>query len=294
MEGIARPRHELPYRHPFDGSSMLGFLAARATLGVEAVVDGRYLRTLVFEGTRGWLAVRASPADDALEVELSPSFAGSVPAILARVRHAFDLDADAAAIAATLGDLAARRPGLRVPHAFDGFELAVRAILGQQVSVRGASTLAGRFAAAFGEPIETPLADLTTLSPTAAAVADLDVRDIAGIGMPGTRAASILVLARAVRDGDVDFSGASPPQDVVAALVRLPGIGDWTAQYVAMRALGWADAFPASDLGVRKALGMISAREATLRAEAWRPYRSYAVMHLWHSLGDRSESPVDA
>jgi AraC family transcriptional regulator of adaptative response / DNA-3-methyladenine glycosylase II len=284
---------ECPFRSPFDWSSMLAFLAARATLGVEAVVDGRYLRTLVVDGSRGWLAVGAAPAGDALEVEASPSLAGSGPAILARVRHAFDLDADPAAIGAALGDLAARRPGLRVPHAFDGFELAVRAILGQQVSVRGASTLAGRFAAAFGEPIRTPFAELTTLSPTPAAVAGLDVGDIARIGMPGARAASILALARAVRDGDVDLSGASPPRDVVAALIRLQGIGDWTAQYVAMRALGWADAFPSSDLGVRKALGMISAREATLRAEAWRPYRSYAVMHLWHSLGDRSESPVD-
>jgi AraC family transcriptional regulator of adaptative response / DNA-3-methyladenine glycosylase II len=292
MEGIAGLRHELTYRRPFDWASMLAFLAARATRDVEAVSGSRYLRTLVVDGSRGWLAVGASPIDDALEVWLSPSLAGSGPAILARVRHAFDLDADPAAVASALGDLAATRPGLRVPHGFDGFELAVRAILGQQVSVKGASTLAGRFAATFGEPIRTPFVELTTLSPNPATVAGLDVGEIAGIGMPRTRAASIQALARAVRDGDVDLSGASAPQDVVAALVRLPGIGDWTAQYVAMRALGWADAFPASDLGVRKALGMISAREATALAEAWRPYRSYAVMHLWHSLGDPSESPV--
>ena len=291
MEGIANARLELRYRPPFDWSSMLAFLGARATSGVETVDGTRYLRTLAIDGSRGWLAVGAAPSD-AIDVQLSASLEDSAPVLLARIRHAFDLDADPAAVAAGLGDLAAARPGLRVPHGFDGFEVTVRAILGQQVSVRGASTLAGRFAAAFGEPIETPFGDLTTLSPTAARVAELDVGDIARIGMPGARAATILGLACAVRDGDVDLSGASAAQDVVAALVRLPGIGDWTAQYVAMRALGWADAFPASDLGVRKALGMISARDATLRAEAWRPYRSYAVMHLWHSLGDRLESPV--
>jgi AraC family transcriptional regulator, regulatory protein of adaptative response / DNA-3-methyladenine glycosylase II len=292
MERIASQRHALPFHRPFDWSSMLAFLAARATRDVEVVVGARYLRTLVVDGSRGWLAVGAAPSGDALEVELSPSLARSARAILARARHAFDLDADPDAIAAVLGDLGAARPGLRVPHGFDAFEITVRAILGQQVSVRGASTLAGRFAAAFGESIETPFADLARLPPTAARVAGLDVGVVAGIGMPGARAASIIGLARAVRDGDLDLGGSSAPQDVVAALVRLPGIGNWTAQYVAMRALGWADAFPASDLGVRKALDMVSAREALARAEAWRPYRAYAVMHLWHSLGGAAESPV--
>lgn len=273
---------------------MLAFLGARATQGVEAVVDRRYLRTLAVDGAAGWIAVGEAPGRDALEIERSPSLVSCEPALLAGARRAFDLDADPAAIAAALGELAARRPGLRVPHAFDAFELAVRAILGQQVSVRGASTLAGRFSAAFGEPIETPFAGLTRLPPIAARVAELDAEDVARIGMPAARAASIIGLARAVADGVVDLSGATPPQEVVGSLVRLPGIGDWTAQYVAMRALAWSDAFPAADLGVRKALGMIGAREASLRAEAWHPYRSYAVMHLWQSLGDATESPVGA
>jgi AraC family transcriptional regulator of adaptative response / DNA-3-methyladenine glycosylase II len=292
MESTASARHELPYRPPFDWPSMLAFLAARATRGVEAVVAGRYLRTLAIDGHRGWIAVGGGAADGALAVELSTSLAGAAPAVLGRARHAFDLDADPKAIAAALGRLAVDRPGLRVPHAFDGFEVTVRAILGQQVSVRGASTLAGRFAGAFGEPIETPFPELSRLPPTARAVAEAEIGDVARIGMPGARAAAIVGLARAARNGDVDLSGASPPEDVIAALLRLPGIGDWTAQYVAMRALGWNDAFPASDLGVRKALAMVGVREAVRRAEAWRPYRSYAVMHLWHSLGARSEAPV--
>ncbi|HET9520647.1 MAG TPA: AlkA N-terminal domain-containing protein, partial [Candidatus Limnocylindrales bacterium] len=187
MEGIAVERHELRYRRPFDWSSMLAFLAARATRDIEAVAAGRYVRTLVVDGSPGWLAVSAVPAADALAIELSPSLAPSAEAILARARHAFDLDADPEAIGAALGDLGAGRPGLRVPHAFDGFEIAVRAILGQQVSVRGASTLAGRFAAAFGEPIETPFPELSRLPPTVARVAELGVGDVAGIGMPGTR-----------------------------------------------------------------------------------------------------------
>jgi len=173
---------------------------------------------------------------------------------------------------------------MRVPGAFDGFELGVRAILGQQISVAGARTLAGRFAAAFGEPIETPLPALTTVFPDAQRVADLSPARVAQIGVPSARARSLVALARTIADGGLVLA---PTADIDAALERLrtlPGIGEWTAQYIAMRALAWPDAFPHTDLGIMKALGEKDARRVLAASAAWRPWRAYAVMHLWQSL----------
>lgn len=285
-------RLELAYRPPYDWSSLLGFLAGRAARGVEAVLDGRYVRTLAIDGAAGWLAVgRSNRRGTFLDLLVSASLAPVVDEVAARTTRAFDLATDPSTIARALGQLAAANPGLRVPGAYDGFEIAIRAILGQQVSVKGASTLAGRFAEAFGQPIATPFPELTRLSPPASRIAESPVGDIARIGMPGARAASILALARAIRDGAVSLDHDSEPAATTSALTALPGIGDWTAQYVVMRALRWPDAFPASDLGVRKALGGINASGAAARAEAWRPWRSYAVMHLWSSLAiDPSQS----
>ena len=288
-------RVELPYHPPFDWSSLIAFFGSRATRGVEAVVDGRYVRTLAIDDSTGWLAVGLSNRSGAcLDVDVSASLAPVGDDVAAGTKRAFDLAADPSTIASALGELAAANPGLRVPGAYDGFEIAIRAILGQQVSVKGASTLAGRFAEAFGDPIETPFPELSRLSPSASRVAVIDVGEIARIGMPGARAASILALARAVRDGAVSLDHCADPRQTISALTALPGIGDWTAQYIAMRALGWPDAFPASDLGVRKALGGIGAGEAAARAEAWRPWRSYAVMHLWSSLAIDPSQPVAA
>jgi AraC family transcriptional regulator of adaptative response / DNA-3-methyladenine glycosylase II len=178
----------------------------------------------------------------------------------------------------------AKEPGLRVPGALDGFELAVRAVLGQQVSVRAATTFAGRIARAFGEPIATPHSVLTQLSPSCERIADASVEQLTAHGITRARAATLRALAAACADGRLQLEPGADVDAVIEALDELPGIGPWTAHYVAMRALGAADAFPEGDLGLRKALDGISAKELQLRAERWRPYRAYAALHLWNGL----------
>jgi AraC family transcriptional regulator of adaptative response / DNA-3-methyladenine glycosylase II len=224
-----------------------------------------------------------SPNKPALRVAVSASLARVLPPVLSRVKALMDLSCNPAEVAAALGGLASRRPGLRVPGAFDGFEVAVRAILGQQVTVAAARTVAGRFAHAFGDAIETPFAALTTVFPTAARVADTPVGLIARLGMPTARARTIVALARRVADGDLVLM---PNADIEATLERLralPGVGEWTAQYITMRALAWPDAFLHTDLGVINALGEKDARRVLEAGEAWRPWRAYAVMYLWNS-----------
>jgi AraC family transcriptional regulator, regulatory protein of adaptative response / DNA-3-methyladenine glycosylase II len=280
----------LAYRPPLDWPALLGFLGARATAGVEAVEDDRYLRTVHLGKHSGWVAVRADASRHMLLVEVARSLAPVLMPLLARLRELFDLDAHPEAIARhlgadpVLGPLVARHPGLRVPGAFDGFELATRAVLGQQVSVKGATTLAGRFTAAFGEPIATPFPALTRLSPEPDTVAAADVAEIAAIGMPRSRALTLASLARATACGAVDLSRSADPEAAVRCLTRLPGIGEWTAQYIAMRALRWPDAFPHTDLGLKHALGGLTPAAILNAAETWRPWRSYATLHLWQSL----------
>jgi AraC family transcriptional regulator of adaptative response / DNA-3-methyladenine glycosylase II len=240
--------------------------------------------------------VGAAPRGAALEVELSPMLVPALVPLLTRLRRLLDLDADPATIGSALGrdpwlaPLLERRPGLRVPGAFDGFELALRTILGQQVSVRGASTLAGRLAQRLGEPLPPDLAAerLGRLPVTAERLADASETEVAGIGVPRARARTMIALARAAAERRIDLS---PGADVTAtrrALLGMPGIGEWTADYVLMRALRWPDAFPAGDLGLRKAAGGIAAAKLRQHAEAWRPWRAYAAQHLWQSLSDRS------
>jgi AraC family transcriptional regulator of adaptative response / DNA-3-methyladenine glycosylase II len=289
----------LDHRTPYDWESILSFLAPRAIPGVEEVEGGVYRRTLRVGSRRGWVVVRLDSRQPALLADVSLSLAGSLMPVVARLRALFDLDAHPAVIDEHLSrDPAMRRlvnirPGLRVPGAYDGFESAERAILGQQVTVGAATTLAGRVARRFGEPFETPFPGLSRLFPSADALAEGGEDDVASLGMPGARARAVLAVARAVaRDG----LRLEPSADVDLAMARLrelPGIGDWTAQYVAMRALGWPDAFPAGDLGVRTALGGVSARRAELVAERWRPWRAYAVMHLWSDHTKRGVSHVD-
>jgi AraC family transcriptional regulator of adaptative response / DNA-3-methyladenine glycosylase II len=224
--------------------------------------------------------------------------------LIARLRSLLDLDADPSAIAAhlsgdpTLGALVARRPGLRVPGAVDGFELALRTVLGQQVSVRGATTLAGRLARLVAEPLPaaatartgTPQVPLTHLPVTAERLADADPALVAGIGLPRMRATCIVALARAVAAGELPMlSGDVPVGDPAMHMRRLmevPGIGTWTATYIAMRALRWPDAFPEGDLALRNAMGGLSPARLRTVAERWRPWRAYAAQHLWASLGD--------
>ena len=280
---------DLPYRPPYDWGGLLAFLSKRTIAGVEAVADGRYARTLrLATGGRtatGWVAVTQNAAADSLDVSLSPSLASAIAPVRERLARLFDVDLDGAAVAAHLGDLAAGAPGLRLPGTVDGFELAVRGVLGQQVTVQAAHTIAGRFARAFGRTLgaEAP-AGLDTVFPAPADIAARDVSEIASLGIVRVRAGAILALAQALADGSLRLE---PGQDVAAQLTRLrtiPGIGEWTAQYLAMRALRWPDAFPHTDYGVRKALGTTADREVLARAEPWRPWRAYAVMHLWRSL----------
>jgi len=279
---------ELSFRPPYDWPAVSAFLGARAIAGVESFEEGCYRRTVrvVLEQKEylGWIAVSLSPKKPALRVAVSASLARVLPPVLSRVKALMDLACNPNEVALALGALAQKRPGMRVPGAFDGFEVAVRAILGQQVSVGAARTVAGRLAAALGDPVETPFGALTTVFPTATRVAETPPGRIARLGMPGARARSVLALARAVANGGLVLM---PNADIEATLERLralPGVGEWTAQYIAMRALAWPDAFPNTDLGVMKALGEKDARRVLAAGEAWRPWRAYAVMHLWNSL----------
>ena len=278
---------QLTYRPPFDWASLLAFLGTRAMTGVERVTDDAYARTVQLGEHRGWIRVRHQPARRALEVELTHSLTPALPALLGRLRHVFDLSARPDVIAAhlardpLLAGAVARNPGLRVPGAFDGFELAVRAILGQQITVRAATTLAGRFVTALGEPIATPHAELSRLCPTPARIASATVDEIASLGIIQTRARSIIALAREIASGRLMLEAGAQPEAAIAQLMTVPGIGAWTAHYIAMRALRWPDAFPREDVAMRKNLGGVTAARAEELSQAWRPWRSYATLHLW-------------
>ncbi|MEO8193310.1 MAG: DNA-3-methyladenine glycosylase 2 [Gemmatimonadales bacterium] len=292
-EGVTAPSDsfilQLTYRPPFDWTGMLRFLSSRALKGVEVISDDAYLRTVQLGPHRGWVFVRHRPERRALMVELTHSLTPVLPALLGRLRNLFDLTARPDVIAAHLGqdpllsDSVVRNPGIRVPGAFDGFELAVRAILGQQITVKGATTLAGRFVHAFGEPMNTPHAGLDHLSPTPQRVAGASVEELTSLGLLRTRAQSIITLGREVASGRLSLEAGVDPEKTIAQLVELPGIGAWTAHYIAMRALRWPDAFPKEDIALRKSLGGVTASSAEKLSETWRPWRSYATLHLWNA-----------
>lgn len=285
---------ELDYRPPFAWDRLLGFLELRAIPGVEAVRDGVYYRAShLSDGhggvARGWLSVKPQQGRNRVEVRVPASLLGVLPQVIARVRHQFDLDCNPETIDEGLRGFAERfpnayLPGTRLPGCFDAFEMCVRAVLGQQISVKGASTLAGRVAERFGTPIDSPVEGICCTFPSAEDIAELgdDVQDALGsLGIVGARTRTIGALARALSDGSIDLSYGADPEVVIPALVELPGIGQWTAQYVSMRASGNPDAFPATDLGVKKALDGLSQKEIEAAAEGWRPWRSYATINLW-------------
>ena len=280
----------LSYRPPYDWTAMLEFLQLRVMKEIESVEDGAYRRTVALGGCRGWISVTHLPQKNALQVTFSTTLTPVLPALLRRLRDLFDLSAQPQRIAAHLAQDAllapslARYPGLRVPGAFDGFELGVRAILGQQVTVKAATTLSSRFAAAFGEPCVTPFAALTRYAAQPARVAAATVDEIARLGIVSARAGAIIAFARACSDGSLRFNAAQPPEVMMQKLVSLPGIGPWTAHYIAMRALRWPDAFPKEDIAIRNNLGGVTPSAAEARSQQWRPWRSYAVMHIWKSL----------
>ncbi|HYD53275.1 MAG TPA: AlkA N-terminal domain-containing protein [Gemmatimonadaceae bacterium] len=291
---MTRERHPLPFEPPLDWPALLGYLAARATPGVEAVSleHGWYRRAVALDGHAGIVRLQLDAQASVVRVEMDDALAPVRAPLLARLRALLDLDADVAAIAGHLGadprlaPLVARRPGLRVPGGIDGFEVALRTVLGQQVSVRGATTLAGRLVLAVAEPLPEALVDdaITHRPVTAARLADVDVDRVAAIGLPRSRAACVDVLARAVADGtlpELVSMTTTDPDESMRRLRALPGIGFWTATYVAMRALRWPDAFPEGDLALRKAMGGLTPTRLLDAAERWRPWRAYAAQHLW-------------
>jgi AraC family transcriptional regulator of adaptative response / DNA-3-methyladenine glycosylase II len=281
---------KLAYRPPFDWTAIINFLAARAIPGVESVSSTAYRRTLAVAGVEGVLAVSPDPGAHRLVARIRVEDPTPLQAISERIRRLFDLAADPGVIAADLAraphlcEALRAKPGLRVPGAWDGFELAVRAVLGQQISVKGATTLSGRLVARFGErsSIARGDGDLHSLFPTAETLAASDLTEI---GLPRARAAAISSLAGAVADGELRLAAPRDLDAAIEQLTALPGIGEWTAQYIAMRALREPDAFPATDLGLRRALGATgrprSGAELRDIAEGWRPWRAYAAMLLW-------------
>ncbi|MDJ0780506.1 MAG: AlkA N-terminal domain-containing protein [Desulfosarcinaceae bacterium] len=290
-DAMTRCRLTLPYRPPFDWRRMLSFFQTRAIPGVEWVADDVYRRTVEFGTSRGTIAVTRAAAGDALLLETRLTGSQDLMTLVERVRRMFDLDANMGAIHAVLAadpTLAAaieRHPGLRLPGAWDPFETAVRAVVGQQVSVKGARTLIGRIVARTGEALAVHgIPHLTHLFPSPPA---LRSAALTAIGMPARRVATVAALARAVADGTVSLKVQSDLDTFVAALTRIPGIGDWTAHYVAMRALAEPDAFPAADLGILRALTRgaqrPTAKQARAMAERWRPWRAYAAIYLWHA-----------
>ena len=281
-------RLRLDFREPYDWPRLLAFLRARAIPGVEHVDERGYHRVVHLEGHTGLVQVRRDVRPGSLAALLSPSLSPVLMPLVARLRRLLDLDARPDAIARDLGrdpllaPLLRARPGLRVPGSCDDFEIAVRAVLGQQVSVRAATTLAGRLVARLGAPI-TPDPRLPTLThrfPTAAELHRHTPAELAAIGLPAARAATLHALALAFADGPL----RQPPDDpdaFAAALQAIPGVGDWSAQYLVLRGLHHPDAFPSGDLVLRKALGGLTARALATRAAAWRPWRAHAALHLW-------------
>jgi AraC family transcriptional regulator, regulatory protein of adaptative response / DNA-3-methyladenine glycosylase II len=275
---------------------MRAFLAARALPGVEQVDASGYARTVACEDGHALIHVRPVADADALELRVAGAPPTALLQLSSSVRRMFDLAADPQRIGLELavdplvGPLVRQRPGLRIPGAWDPFECALRAVLGQQVSVAAGRTFAARLVQRAGSAVRSAHGGLTHLFPDAASVARADLE---GLGLTRSRAAAVHALARAVSEERIDFS--APPEEVAQALAVLPGIGPWTAQYVALRALAEPDALPSGDLVLCRMAGggkRLSARELELRARAWQPWRGYAVMQLWRAAVGAAVRPA--
>ena len=296
----------LGFRPPYDSAAMLAFFARGALAGIEVATTSdasgtimSLARTLRIDQAgcthAGWLHMRFDPTREQLLLRVSESLATVLPTVISRVRAMLDLDADPIAINATLQTSFPSANGLRVPGTPDGFELAVRTVLGQQITVAAARTIGSRLVEAFGEPIETPRAGLNRLFPTPAALVDASSDALGRLGIVRQRQGALQALAREVVAGRLVLHPGADLLPTLAALQALPGIGDWTAQCIAMRALRWPDAWPAGDIALQKALGVGSARAAIEASAAWRPWRSYAVLRCWHGAGTPVPmQPVDA
>ncbi|NLV98894.1 MAG: 3-methyladenine DNA glycosylase 2 [Clostridiaceae bacterium] len=287
----------LPYRPPYRFQEMLSFLEGRAIPGVELVANDHYIRTVRLMDSEGdlfsgCLRVGHDPASQALTATVSESLRPVLPQIRERLRGLFDLDCEPETVYQALSSMKeivpdALVPGTRVPGSFDGFEMAVRAVLGQQISVKAASTLAGRLVDTFGTEIKTDLPELKRLFPQPGQIVRLgeDIENQLGaLGVVRTRSRTIYELAKAFEDGSIDFSASAQVETELKKLLAIRGIGPWTAKYIAMRTMGWKDAFLETDAGIKKALNPYSPKEMLELAEAWRPWRSYATVNLWNSL----------
>lgn len=294
----------LAYRPPYAWDALMGYLRGRAMPGLEAVLDHdgicSYIRTVQLEGKTGWLQITHVPDKQQLALKLAPALSSVLMPLIAKVRQLCDLEANPVVIQSHLANdplLAAqidRTPGLRVPGAFDVFELAIRAVLGQQVSVAGATTVSGRLVQRFGEVTSTPFAAIGFHFPSPARLAHLSVEDIAQIGVPKSRAATIQNVARFALDGGLQRQLGLNFDEVVTQLKTVGGIGEWTAQYIALRALRYPDAFPAGDLALQKAAAVLpevrlTEKQLHQRANAWSPWRAYAALLLWQSLSKESK-----
>jgi AraC family transcriptional regulator, regulatory protein of adaptative response / DNA-3-methyladenine glycosylase II len=291
----------LSYRPPYDWDAMLSFLGQRAIPGVETISGTTYRRTIAIGGHFGVIGV--APADkNRVDVSLRFPDMAALPQIIARVRRVFDLAADPDTIGAhlaldpVLAPLVRLRPGLRVPGAWDGFELAVRAIFGQQITVPAATRLLGRLVEVHGTPLPAMAGDGEGLSHLFPSPARLAKADLATLGMPNARAMAVTSLAQAIAADPMIFSRSASLEQTIAKLQSLPGIGEWTAQYIAMRELREPDAFPAADIGLMRAManadgGRPSPAELLARAETWRPWRAYAALYLWAAGSPRAASP---
>ncbi|NPC57271.1 DNA-3-methyladenine glycosylase 2 family protein [Caenimonas soli] len=305
-EGTATPAHgfaiRLGYRPPYDVQAMLGFFRKRRISGIEFVSaegDGNKTgRTLAIESAgkwhKGWLVAEFDETRHQLVLRVSDTLHEVLPIVIHRMRAALDLDADPMAINSVLHESFPHGDGLRVPGAMSGYELAVRAVLGQQITVAAARTLAQRLVDRFGEPIATPLPELTRLFPEPAVLAGAGGDALGQLGIVKQRQAAIVAIAQAVAEKRLALHGGADVQATIAALKELPGIGDWTAQYIAMRSLRWPDAFPAGDVALHKAMGVQGgphpARAAQAASQAWKPWRSYAVIRAWHAMTIPQES----
>jgi AraC family transcriptional regulator, regulatory protein of adaptative response / DNA-3-methyladenine glycosylase II len=284
----------LGYRPPYDVAAMLGFFHKRAIANMESVdvERGSLIRTLALDSTgkmhRGWIAAQFDGERHLVELRVSDSLSEVLPLVIHRLRAAFDLDADPAAINGVLHASFPAGDALRVPGAMSGYELAVRAVLGQQITVAAARTLAQRMVDRFGATVESPWPELTRAFPEPAVLAQAEGDALGQLGIVRQRQAAIVAIAQAVADRRLQLHGGADVQETVALLKSLPGIGDWTAQYIAMRALRWPDAFPAGDVALHKALGVQGtpnpARAAQAASEAWKPWRSYAVIRAWAAM----------
>jgi AraC family transcriptional regulator of adaptative response / DNA-3-methyladenine glycosylase II len=287
----------LSYRPPYQWEKMLNFLAGRAIIGAETVRNGEYMRTVRMvsaEGKHiyGWVRVGHKPQKNALSVTMSETLLSVLPQVLARIRHLFDLYCEPDAVYETLRAMNEIHPGLcvlgtRVPGSFDVFEMAARAVLGQQISVKAAGTLAARIVDVYGTPVQTGIEGLSRIFPIPEDILALggDIENRFGaLGVIAARSRTIYELARALTQKKISFDLCADPEKEIKKLTAIRGIGSWTAQYIAMRAMEWPDAFLETDAGVKKALEPYTSRQLLEMAEAWRPWRSYATVNLWNSL----------